>query len=168
MSTLVAFADANGIIDFASVCPPHGLGFASGPDKIVRKVVTEQADIAGARALKIPNFATGGNDVAALIAFGARVRTGIAAAQAAATKVMPPKLTLDDRRRLAAQQRFEDFDFGSQVGEAQGWEYATPGHVWERQVYVEQASGPSSRRLFVVAFKPDSDEILSADVYPIG
>lgn len=166
MTIIVAFADATGVIDFAPACPPHGLAFASGPEPIVRKIVKDQAHNGGAGLLKIPNFAAGGNDVAALIAFGAQVRATIAAAVATKTVVLEP--TLDERRRLVAQERFESFDFGSRVGEAHGWEYSTPGHSWERQIYTEQPAGPSLRRLFVVTFKPDTDEIQSADAYPIG
>jgi hypothetical protein len=74
--------------------------------------------------------------------------------------------SLADLRREAADQKFQDFDFGAaEVEDMDGWEYAGNGGEMTRTVYfrdLDDASNPTQRGHFTVRFGDGSAEISEA------
>lgn len=81
--------------------------------------------------------------------------------------------TLDERRRLMAQARFEAHAFGQDVvvAESDGWEWTTPGEEWSRTVYLESSDDDdddeneddvTESATYVVKFAPGLDKVVSS------
>lgn len=68
---------------------------------------------------------------------------------------------LRDARREAAEEAYQDYDFGREVVDISGWEFEEPfGNEWTRPVFLEnEAGGASIRVAFTVTFAPGSSEI---------
>lgn len=73
---------------------------------------------------------------------------------------------LREARREAAEEAYQDYDFGREVVDISGWEFEEPGNEWTRPVFLENEDGGASIRVsFTVTFAPGSSEItdMSAD-----
>lgn len=73
------------------------------------------------------------------------------------------------KQRAAAELAFSEFDFGNEteVTDANGWSYSTPGWEWTRKVYVETApedDGPAPRHVlnFTVHFSKEDGSFVEA------
>lgn len=80
--------------------------------------------------------------------------------------VDPPYASLCDRRHAAADGEFERYDFEGPVGEADGWEYTSPGVEYSRTVWLTNEADPDGddiKASFTVVFaSADSDEVVEA------
>lgn len=84
-----------------------------------------------------------------------------------ASRLAAESQTLIESRHVAADAKFETFDFGSSnvVEDAEGWEYFNDGDEMTRTVYFENAENPeadSQRGHFTVRFEDGTDAIAEA------
>jgi hypothetical protein len=78
-------------------------------------------------------------------------------------------IPLSERRTAAADEAYENQDFGSVVEAANGWEYTEPGgREWVRTVFVQDEAnveGPTIALRYVVTFAPGTDTITDRYFY---
>lgn len=67
-------------------------------------------------------------------------------------------------RQIAADQEFQSYNFGEVgVEDASGWEYASPGDIWTRAVFVRaEDEEPTQKIAFTVRFAPACADVVEA------